>query len=349
MLRIVQWATGNVGREAVGAVHRHRDLTLVGALVYDPAKAGRDVGEICGIGPIGVEATGDRDEILGLDADCVLYMAQGEMNPAAAIDDICALLASGKNVVSTALTALIYPKAAGDEVVARLEAACAAGRSSFHGTGIEPGWAGEVLPLTMSGILGRVDSILVQELMDYSTYAVPEMVFDIMGFGHPPDADVPLSDPELIGTAFKAPLLLVAHGLGAEVERFEYDRQVAVASERVTAAVGTIEAGTVSAQRFSCTAIVGGRRALTLEHITRIGEGQAPDWPAGRGWRVTVAGEPSMVLDATIAVNGEDDTRQGCLGTAMHAVHAIAPVCSAEPGIRTFLDLPMICGRGALG
>jgi hypothetical protein len=56
-----------------------------------------------------------------------------------------------------------------------------------------------------------------------------------------------------------------------------------------------------------------------------------------------------MILDATIAVNGEDDTRQGCLRTAMHAVHAIAPVCAAEPGIRTFLALPMICGRGALG
>lgn len=348
MLRVVQWATGNVGREAVAAVHRHRDLTLVGALVYDPTKAGRDVGEICGIEPVGVEATDDRTEILALEADCVLYMAQGEMNPAGAIDDICDLLASGKNVVSTALTALIYPKAAGDDVVDRLEAACSAGQSSFHGTGIEPGWAGEVLPLTMSGILGRIDSILVQELMDYSTYAVPEVLFDIMGFGHPPDADVPLSDPELVGSAFKAPLLLVAHGLGAEVERWEYDRQVAVATEAVTAKVGTIDAGTVSAQRFSCTAIVNGRRALTLEHITRVGEGQAPDWPTGRGWRVTVQGEPSMILDATIAVNGEDDTQQGCLGTAMHAVHAIAPVCAAEPGIRTFLDLPLIRARGAL-
>lgn len=348
MLRVVQWATGNVGREAVAAIHRHNDLTLVGALVYDPAKAGGDVGEVCGIEPIGIIATADRDAILALDADCVLYMAQGEMNPAGAIDDICAILASGKNVVSTALTALIYPKAAGDEVVERLEAACAAGCSSFHGTGIEPGWAGEVLPLTMSGILGRIDSILVQELMDYSTYAVPEVLFDIMGFGHPPDADVPLSDPELVGSAFKAPLMLVADGLGAEIERFEYDRQVAVAAEPVTAKVGTIEAGTVSAQRFSCTAIIGGRRALTLEHITRVGEGQAPDWPTGRGWRVTVEGEPSMILDATIAVHGEDDTQQGCLGTAMHAIHAIVPVCAAEPGIRTFLDLPMICARGAL-
>jgi hypothetical protein len=348
MLRVIQWATGNVGSEAVAAVHAHRDLKLVGAFVYDPAKAGRDVGVVCDIGPIGIPASNDRDEVLELDADCVLYMAQGEMDPNGAIDDICALLGSGKNVVSTALTALIYPKSAGDEVVARLEKACTAGGVSFHGTGIEPGWAGEVLPLTVSGVLGRVESILVQELMDYSTYEVPEMMFDIMGFGQAPDTPVPMSDAELVGSAFRAPLLLVADGLGADIERFEYRREVALATAPVTAKFGTIEAGTVSAQRFACSAIINGREALTIEHITRVGHDQAPDWPTGRGWRVTVKGTPSMILDATIAVHGEDDTQQGCLATAMHAVHAIAPVCAAEPGIRTFLDLPTIVGRGVL-
>jgi hypothetical protein len=191
------------------------------------------------------------------------------MDPAGALDDICALLESGKNVVSTAVTALIYPASAGQDVVDRLEAACAAGGVSFHGTGIEPGWAGEVLPLTMSGILGRVESIVAQELMDYSTYDSAEMMSDMMGFGQPPDAPVPLSQPELAGQVFRAPLMLVADGLGAEIERFEYSREVAVATEPVTVAFGTIAAGTVSAS-------------------------------------------------------------------------------AAAPGIRTFLDLPMICGRGVL-
>ena len=114
MLRVIQWATGAVGRHAVAAVHDHPDLELVGALVYSEAKAGRDVGEICGIGEIGVTATTDPDEIVALDADCVLYMPQGEMNPMGALDDICRLLASGKNVVSTAVTALIYPRSMGE-------------------------------------------------------------------------------------------------------------------------------------------------------------------------------------------------------------------------------------------
>jgi hypothetical protein len=348
VLRVVQWATGNVGRHAVRAVHAHPDLELVGAFVYNEAKAGRDVGELTGLGPVGVVATGDRDEIVALDADCVLYMAQGEMNPAGALDDICRLLAAGKNVVSTAVTAFIYPPSLDPAVAARLGEACAAGGTSFHATGIEPGWASEVLPLTMSALFERIDTLLVQELLDYSTYDSYPMLFDIMGFGKAPDAPVPLATPEHAGAVFRPPLLLVADGLGATIDHFTYDRQVAVADTAFDIKAGRIEAGTVSAQRFSATAVIGGRPAMTIEHITRVGAGEAPDWPVGRGWKVTVEGSPSMVLEAKIAVNGEDENDQGCLGTAMHAVHAVAPVCAAEPGIRTFLDLPLLMGRHVL-
>jgi hypothetical protein len=122
VLRVIQWATGNVGRHAAAAIHRHPDLELVGALVYSDAKAGRDVGDICGLGPIGVTATTDRDAVVALDADCVVYTPQGEMDPMGALDDICRLLASGKNVVSTAVTAFIHPASAGAAVVERLDA-----------------------------------------------------------------------------------------------------------------------------------------------------------------------------------------------------------------------------------
>jgi hypothetical protein len=346
--RVIQWATGNVGRKAAVAVHQHPELELVGALVYSEDKDGRDVGEICGIGPIGVTAIADVEAILALEADCVIYAAQGEMNPAGALDDICRLLASGKNVVSTAVTAFIYPSSAGQKVVDRLEAACTEGAASFHGTGIEPGWAGEVLPLTMSGLFQHVESIRVQELLDYSSYDSTAMLFDIMGFGQPPDADVPMADAELVGTTFRAPLMLLAEGLGATIEGFDYRREVAVARAPLNVSAGVVEAGTVSAQRFAYSAIVRGRNALTIEHITRLGPEEAPTWPRGQGWRVRVEGTPSMELDARIAVHGEDENDQGCLGTAMHAVHAVAPVCAAQPGIRTFLDLPMITGRKVL-
>lgn len=348
MTRVVQWATGAVGRHALAAMIDHPDLDVVGVLVYSDDKAGRDAGELCGRAPIGVHATNSRDEIVGLDAECVLYMPRGETNPMGALDDICTLLAAGKNVISTAVMSFIYPAAAGPDVVTRLETACREGGSSFHATGIEPGWASEVLPLTMSGLFRHVDTLVVQELLDYSSYASTFMLFDIMGFGRAPDADVPGADPTPLGGTFRAPLMLLADGLGATIDDFTYARDVTVADHDFEVAAGRVAAGTVSAMRFSAAAIVEGRTALTVEHVTRLGDAEAPDWPRGRGWRITVEGTPSMILEARVATHGEDENDQGCLGTAMHAVHAIAPVCAAAPGIRTFLDLPTVVGRHVL-
>lgn len=349
MLRVVQWATGPVGRHAARAVHEHPELQLVGVYVYSEDKMGMDIGEICGIGEVGVKATGNINEILALDADCVLYMAAGEFNPHGALDDICQLLAAGKNVVSTAVTALIYPKAMGQEVVERLEEACAKGGTSFHATGIEPGWAAEVLPLTMSPIFKRIDSLVVQEIMDYSTYNNPDILFSVMGFAQTPEEPCVMDDPAVLAPTFSAPLMLVAEGLGATIEELKAHRETAVTDIAFDILAGHIEAGTVAAQRFGYTAIINGRPALTVEHITRLRNDIAPEWPTGRGWKVTVQGLPSMVLESHIAMNGEDEVDQGCLATAMHAVHAIIPVCAAAPGIRTFLDLPIISGRRVLG
>jgi 2,4-diaminopentanoate dehydrogenase len=107
--------------------------------------------------------------------------------------------------------------------------------------------------------------------------------------------------------------MLLADGLGTAIDDFVYHREVAVADKAFDIKAGRIEAGTVSAQRFGYTAIVAGRHALTVEHITRLGDDQAPDWPTGRGWKVTVEGRPATVLDSKIATHGEDETDQAAL------------------------------------
>ena len=98
-LRVVQWATGNIGTYALRSVIEHPQLDLAGVYVYTPAKAGRDAGELCGLDPVGVAATRDIEVIVDLGADCVLYM------PARCdFDEVCRLLASGANVVASGRT-----------------------------------------------------------------------------------------------------------------------------------------------------------------------------------------------------------------------------------------------------
>lgn len=198
-------------------------------------------------------------------------------------------------------------------------------------------------------VLCRVDSLVVQEILDYATYDNAFMLFDVMGFGRAPDdASVIGHDPSVLGGVFRAPLMLVADGLGAQIEDITFDRQVELADRSFDVAPGRIESGTVEAVRFGATAIIDGRPALGVEHVTRLRPEAAPDWPGGEGWRLTVEGTPPIVLEARVGIHDEDHNDQGCLATAMHAVHAIAPVCAAAPGITTFLDLPTIVGRHVL-
>src|SRR5215472_8916767 len=95
-LRVVQWATGTVGASAMRAVIGHPDLQLVGVRVYSEVKAGRDAGDLCGLPTTGIVATRDLDAILALKADCVLYMPESTD-----ADDVCRLLESGANIVTT--------------------------------------------------------------------------------------------------------------------------------------------------------------------------------------------------------------------------------------------------------
>ena len=114
--RIVVWGTGNVGRPALRSVLAHRGLELAGVVVADPAKVGRDAGELCGLGSTGIRATADRDVALGEEIDAVVYCATGDSRPVEALTDVTDCLRAGRNVVTTSLYALQHPATAPPEL-----------------------------------------------------------------------------------------------------------------------------------------------------------------------------------------------------------------------------------------
>ena len=154
--RVVQWSTGGVGALAVAAISRRPDLELVGVWVHSPDKVGRDAGELAGIGALGVRATSEVDEVLALAPDCICYTASGESRPTEAIDDFCRMLAAGINVVTTSVPGLLYPPGFDATEVARIETACRQGGSSLYVSGIEPGFAGDHLVLTLVTMSKRI-------------------------------------------------------------------------------------------------------------------------------------------------------------------------------------------------
>ena len=349
--RVIQWATGHVGKHALRAIARHPELELVGLWVSSDAKAGKDAGELCGIGPIGVQATRNADELLALAADCVSYAAATDYRPSEAIDDMCRILASGKNLVTSSFVPLIFPWQVIPAFAQQLEDACQRGGTSFYCSGIDPGFSPDALPIVLSSLSERIESVRAQEIFNYATYDQPETLFEVMGFGKPPGTMVPLLIPGALTMAWGPSVRMVAEALAVELEDVRQWYEVAVADEAFDISCGRIEKGTIAGIHFEVSGIVGGKPVIVVEHVTRLRDDIAPHWPHGVGpgtYRVTIEGMPSMRCDLQIGFKSPDHNIDGCVATAMRLVNAIPAVCRAQPGVKSWLDLPVIAGRHAL-
>jgi 4-hydroxy-tetrahydrodipicolinate reductase len=338
-LRVVQWATGNIGSRSLRHVIEHPALDLVGVYVTSPAKAGRDAGDLCGLPPTGVIATNDAGEILALGADCVLYM------PAVCdLDQVCAILAGGTNIVTTR-GEFHHPGSMPPADRERVEAACAEGGTSIHSSGSSPGFISEAMPLVLTSIQRRVDRIAIHEYADVSDRDSPDMLFNLMGFGHPA-AHFP---PERFGYgaySFGPSMRLVAEAIGLPLDSVTATGEVAVTPEKLTIAAGTLDAGTVAGLRMVVTGTHQGSPLMTFTASWVCSQVLEPAWElrgAGwNGWNVQVDGDAPVDIDIRFKIP------EGMMGemtpgyTANRPVNAVPYVCAAAPGIRTTVDLPQI-------
>lgn len=343
-LRVIQWATGGVGKAAIEAIRKHPDLELVGCWVHSAAKDGVDVGELIGVDPIGVAATTSRDAVLALDADAVVY---APIVPNA--DDVAAILRSGKNVVTP--VGWFYPAAT---EAAPLEAACRDGGVTLHGTGINPGGITELHPLMFSALSSAVTYVRGEEFSDIRTYNSPDVVRWIMCFGA--TADEAMSSPMLrvLSGGFIQSVRMCLDTLGFSTDaQISTKQEVAVATAPIDSPIGVIEPGRVAAQRFQWDAVVGDRVVVRVAVNWLMGEENLdPPWtfgPEGERFEVEVKGDP----DCLVTIKGwQPETvaaglarNPGIVATAVHCVNSIPYVCAAAPGIKTYLDLPLIAGR----
>ena len=350
--RVIQWSTGNVGIHTLHAIATSPELELAGLWVHSPAKAGKDAAELCGLSePTGIVATNDADALLALDADVVCYTATGDLRPGEAVADMCRFLESGKNVVTTAVVSLLFPPSAPKGWIRQLEAACQAGNTTCFTSGIDPGFANDLLPLVASGFCERIDSIRIVENLDYSTYMQPEVLFDTMGFGTPLDNTPLILIPGGLTFAWGGVLHMIAAGLGEEIEEIREVTKKWAAPRDYDTAVGRIAKGTMAGLRFEVQGFVRGRPAIIVEHVTRMHPDAAPEWPQPSGtggYRITLEGSPSYTLDFEMMGEDGDHNTGGLVATGMRIVNAIPAVCAAPPGVISTLDLPIVTGRGRL-
>ena len=345
--RVLHCGTGNAGALALRGVIAHPDLELVGVLAYSPDKVGRDAGELSGGEPVGIVATDDLDAVLSLEADCLCYMGDGLQHPEESVETMCWFLAAGTNVVTTSILALVNPATARPDLLEPVEAACRAGGTTFFCNGADPGFASDLVPLTLLALMDDVEAVRIQEIINYGFYDQVETMRVLFGFGQPLDYEAPLFTSGALTEYWGGVIALVAAKLGVKLEQIRETHDLVAMDHDVEIAVGTIEAGTTAAIRFDVQGIVNGRPAIVVEHYTRVDTDAAPEWPrcAGgeNGYRILLEGRPQLACEITMADEHGGDG--GLIANGMRVVNAIPFVCDTAPGTLDTLGIPSVVSR----
>jgi 4-hydroxy-tetrahydrodipicolinate reductase len=346
----VQWSTGHVGKHAIAGIDVRPDVELVGLWVSNPEKVGKDAGELAGLGrTLGVTATNDADALLALKPDCIVHTAWADDRIMEALGDLARFLRAGINVVSSSPVFLQYPYGVADEMAADVIAAAHEGGASIFVNGIDPGFGNDALPLLITGISERIDEVRCIELLNYATYDQADVLGPIMGFGMSLEETPFILLPGVLTMAWGSIVHQMAKALDVTLDSVEESYIRFPAPEDFEIPTGTIAAGTQAALRFEVRGMVGGKPALVLEHVTRLRDDLAPEWPqpAGHGcYRVIVSGEPNYTVDLQLLGSDGDHNTAGLKATAMRLINALPHVVEAAPGLVTALDLPLVVGRG---
>ncbi len=355
-LRTIVWGTGNMGRAAIRAVDANPDLALAGVAVQDPAKVGRDAGDLAGLGrDLGVTATTDIEGLLTSGPDAVVYMASGDIRPDDALADVIRAIRAGATVVTPALYALYDPRSAPSEVIDPVRAAVEAGGGSLFVSGIDPGWGNDVLPLLATGLASTIDAIRCREIFDYSTYDQPDAVRFLVGMGQPMDYDPPMVSAGVPTMVWGGQLRLMARALEVDLDEIrEVLERRALETTVETEAMGTFEAGTQGALRFEIQGIVDGEPRIVIEHVTRIHPSCATDWPmppdGGAGAHsVMIEGQPRIEFHVEATAEGDNRAAGGNATAAGRLVNSIGWLRAAGPGIYDALDVPLLPAARRLG
>jgi hypothetical protein len=336
--RVIQWATGAMGKACLRAVIDHPAMELVGLYVYGDDKSGRDAGDIARRAPTGVIATRDVDAILALDADVVIHAARLAPPYGSHDADILKLLASGKNVIS--INGYSRPQHWGGERLAALNAACAQGGTSLMAAGLNPGFAAEQMAVVATGVCTDLDHVEVMEHVDCRAVRNPDYVFKVLGFGADPgrvDPNDPVWPPAASLNGMYAEVLsAMAEHLNLTLDRIDTDHQVFAATEDLSIAAGTLPRGGISHMNWRWRGVVAGAPKLTMSihwymEQAHLQEAEPPLW------RIRVDGRPGVRIAVDLVKPEGDTTATSAeqLGLAGAVINTIPLVCAAPPGVQT--------------
>lgn len=341
-LKVVQWATGSVGRTTLRRVIDHPDLELVGLYTYGADKVGVDAGTIAKRPPTGVKATSRIEDILALDADVVIHTSRIPVPYEAQNDDVARLLASGKNVIS--VNGFYMPEIHGEAYAAPLREAALRGRATLAGIGVNPGVVAERLALTLTGLAASLEHIECLEVVDCSRIPAADFLFQTLGFNADPAAGDIARGPlaTLYTQLYAETFAYMARAMGTAVAALEPDHRMTLATSEITLAAGVVSRGRVAGTEWRWNARFADGRSMTHSVLWTV----APDLHGhgdGAHWKISTRGRPNMQMQ--LSITDPDPTappsRPAMDITAAVVLHAIPDVCAAPPGFYPLPSAPL--------
>jgi 4-hydroxy-tetrahydrodipicolinate reductase len=305
-------------------------LALVGVWARRRERAGLDVGHAVGLErTVGIEIGSDLARVAAATRPHVAIQATCS-RLRDAVTEIEPLLERGISVVSIA-EELAWPSATSPEEAARLDALARRGGAALLGTGVNPGFVLDLLPVLLSGACTRVERIEATRINDLSPYG--PTVLASQGVGLTPESFRSGVERGVVVGHFGFPqsIGMIASALGWEVERIEERREPILSTvERETEFIRVLP-GQVAGCHHSAVAYVAGRVAIRLDHPQQI----RPELEAVvTGDTIEIHGTPGIRLAGSPEIPG------GAATIAL-AVNSVPRVLAAEPGLYSMLDLPV--------
>jgi len=324
-IRVVQFGVGPIGASIVRLMRLKAALEIIAAIDKDPAKIGRDLGDIVGAAgaPWGVSVSADADAVLAKPVDVVVHSTSSYLP--SVMDQLLACLSAGCCVVSTC-EELAYPFRKHPTLSKQLDAAAREEGVALVGTGVNPGFVMDKLVLTLSAVAQRVEFAKAVRIVDASKRRLP--LQKKIGAGMTPDEfRAQVAAGVIKHHGLPESIAMVADGLGFALDDISETIEPVIAEETVNTDFLEVAPGQVAGVHQIARGVCAGKEKIYMELRMYVGA-QAP------ADTIELRGEPNLSLTIPGGTHGD-------VATAAVVVNAIAAILAAPAGLRTSRDLPL--------